>query len=327
LGLDDLSPGAQDIAQALALGKRADMVPGTSTIQLSHQEHRSMMKVGFVGCGEMGEPMAGHVLKSKTFEVWIYDIRPAATKAIAKKGARIAKSLDELGRTCDLFIVMVGYDHQVKQVVSDLAKVGKKGAVIVITATSHPDMVIECAAIAETRGMGVIDAPVCFGLEGARNGTLASLVGGARKDVEKARPVLACYSRAVHHLGELGAGEIGKTLNNMLHWAHCIANYEAILLGKVYGLDGQKLRETLVQCPATNGTLARWDGTRFTWQEKDMDIALDLAQKRKLPLPFFGQVDQMIKWFHADDVSALLYKKEAPYMGKTYSGKPISAKR
>jgi len=327
LGLDDLSPGAQDIAQALALGKRADMVPGTSTIQLSHQEHRSMMKVGFVGCGEMGEPMAGHVLKSKTFDVWIYDIRPAATKAIAKKGARIAKSLDELGRTCDLFIVMVGYDHQVKQVVSDLAKVGKKGAVIVITATSHPDMVIECAAIAETRGMGVIDAPVCFGLEGARNGTLASLVGGARKDVEKARPVLACYSRAVHHLGELGAGEIGKTLNNMLHWAHCIANYEAILLGKVYGLDGQKLRETLVQCPATNGTLARWDGTRFTWQEKDMDIALDLAQKRKLPLPFFGQVDQMIKWFHADDVSALLYKKEAPYMGKTYSGKPISAKR
>jgi 3-hydroxyisobutyrate dehydrogenase len=136
--------------------------------------------------------------------------------------------------------------------------------------------------------------------------------------------VLECYSRAVHHLGELGAGEVGKTLNNMLHWAHCIANYEALLLGKVYGLDAQKLRETLVQCPATNGTLARWDGTKFTWQEKDMDIALDLAQKRKLPLPFFGQVDQMIKWFHADDVAALLYKKEAPYMGKRYSGQPIS---
>ena len=285
-----------------------------------------MMRVGFVGCGEMGEPMAGHVLKSKKFEVWIYDIRAAATKAIAKKGAKIAKSLEELGRICDLFIVMVGYDHQVKQVVTDLAKVGKKGAVIVITATSHPDMVMECAEIAAKRGMGVVDAPVCYGLEGARDGTLASLVGGAKKDVEKARPVLACYSRAVHHLGEVGAGEIGKTLNNMLHWAHCIANYEAILLGKVYGLDGQKLRETLVQCPATNGTLARWDGTRFTWQEKDMDIALDLAQKRKLPLPFFGQVDQMIKWFHADDVAALLYKKEAPYMGKTYSGKPIAGK-
>lgn len=283
-----------------------------------------MMKVGFVGCGEMGEPMAGHVLKSRKFEVWVFDIRRSATKAIARKGAKIARSLEALGRLCDLIIVMVGYDHQVKQVVTDLAKVGRKGAVIVITATSHPDMVIDCAEIARKRGMGVIDAPVCFGLEGARNGTLASLVGGAAKDVAKARPVLECYSRAVHHLGELGAGEIGKTLNNMLHWACCVANYEALLLGKVYGLNAQKLRETLVQCPGTNGTLARWDGTRFTWQEKDMDIALDLAQKRKLPLPFYGQVDQMIKWFHAEDVAALLYKKEAPYMGKRYSGKPIA---
>src|SRR5712671_1835793 len=168
-----------------------------------------MMKVGFVGCGEMGEPMAGHVLKSGKFEVEIYDVREVATKKIAKKGAKIAKSLEELGRSCDLFIVMVGYDHQVKQVVTDLAKVGKKGAVIVITATSHPDMVIKCAEIASKRGMGVIDAPVCYGLEGARNGTLASLVGGAPKDVKKARPVLECYSRAVHHLGELGSGEIG----------------------------------------------------------------------------------------------------------------------
>jgi 3-hydroxyisobutyrate dehydrogenase-like beta-hydroxyacid dehydrogenase len=283
-----------------------------------------MMKVGFVGCGEMGGPMAGHVLKSGKFEVAVFDIRPPAAKAVGRKGAHVAKTLAELGAMCDVLIVMVGYDHQVKQVVTDLAKVGKKGAVIVITATSHPDMVLECGRIAAKAGMGVIDAPVCFGLGGARDGTLASLVGGAKKDVAKARPVLECYSRAVHHLGELGAGEIGKTLNNMMHWAHCIANYETILLGKVYGLDTEKLRETLLQCPATNGTLARWDGTKFTWQEKDMDIALDLAQKRKLPLPFFGQVDQMIKWFHADDVKALLHGKSAPYMGKKYSGRPIA---
>jgi 3-hydroxyisobutyrate dehydrogenase-like beta-hydroxyacid dehydrogenase len=149
-----------------------------------------MMKVGFVGCGEMGEPMAGHVLKKGKFEVWVFDIRMAATKAIGRRGAKIAGSLAELGRQCDLFIVMVGYDHQVRQVVTDLAAVGKKGAVIVITATTHPDVVVECAEIARKRGMGVIDAPVCFGLEGARNGTLASLVGGAAKDVAKARPLV-----------------------------------------------------------------------------------------------------------------------------------------
>lgn len=283
------------------------------------------MKVGFVGCGAMGEPMAGHVLKSGKFDVHIFDINPAATKKIAKKGAKIEKSLANLGKACDVFIVMVGYDHQVKQVVTDLAKVGKRGAVIVITATSHPDNIWECAAIARKRGMDVIDAPVAFGLDGARDGTLASCVGGEKKSVEKARPVLECYSRAVHHLGDLGSGELGKTMNNMLHWAHAIANYEAILLGKVYGLDAQKVRAMLCQMPGTNGTLVRWEETRFTWQGKDMDIGMDLAQKRDLPLPFFGVVDQMIKWFHADDVKALLNKKKAPYMGKTYEGKPISA--
>lgn len=286
------------------------------------------MKVGFVGIGAMGEPMAGHVIKSKKFDdVWVFDINKAATKGIARKGAKVAKSLAQLATTCDVIIIMVGFDHQVKQVVTDItASGGKKGQVLVITATSHPDMVNQCAAIAKQAGIGVVDAPVCFGLDGARDGKLASTVGGSKKDVEKARPVLECYSRAVHHLGELGAGEIGKTINNMLHWAHCIANYEAILLGKVYGIDGQKLRETLLQCPGTNGTLERWDETRFTWQEKDMDIALDLAQKRKLPLPFFGQVDQLIKNYHADDVAKLLYEKAAPYLGRMYSGKPITAK-
>lgn len=287
----------------------------------------SKLKVGFVGCGAMGEPMAGHVLKSGKFDVHVFDINPAATKKIAKKGAKVEKSLADLGKACDVFIVMVGYDHQVKQVVTDLAKVGKKGAVIVITATSHPDNIWECAAIAKKRGMDVIDAPVAFGLDGARDGTLASTVGGSKKAVAKARPVLECYSRAVYHLGDLGSGELGKTMNNMLHWAHAIANYEAILLGKVYGLDAQKVREMLCEMPGTNGTLRRWDETRFTWQGKDMDIAMDLAQKRDLPLPFFGVVDQMIKLFHADDVAALLYKKKAPYMGKMYEGRSIAEGR
>jgi 3-hydroxyisobutyrate dehydrogenase-like beta-hydroxyacid dehydrogenase len=289
---------------------------------------KKKLKVGFVGCGEMGEPMAGHVLNSGKFEVHVFDINPAVTKKIAKtkKTAKIEKTLASLGKVCDVFVVMVGYDDQVKQVVTDLAKVGKRGAVIVITATSHPDNILECAAIAKKRGMEVIDAPVAFGLEGARNGTLASTVGGSKVAVNKARPVLECYSRAVYHLGELGSGELGKTMNNMLHWAHSIANYEALLLGKVYGLDAQQVREMLCEMPATNGTLRRWDGTRFTWQGKDMDIAMDLAQKRDLPLPFFGMVDQMIKWFHADDVAALLYKKKAPYMGKMYEGKPISSR-
>jgi len=187
-------------------------------------------------------------------------------------------------------------------------------------------MILEAAAIAKKGGLKVIDAPVCFGLGGARDGTLASMVGGAKADVKKATPVLECYSRAVHHLGALGCGEIGKTINNMLHWVHSLANQEALLLGKCYGIDAQALRETLLECPAKNGTLERWDGTRFTWHEKDMDIAMDLAQSRDLPIPLFGQVDQLIKFSHWDDVQELLHTKKISYLGRTLKAAPPGRK-
>jgi 3-hydroxyisobutyrate dehydrogenase len=82
------------------------------------------------------------------------------------------------------------------------------------------------------------------------------------------------------------------------------------------------MREILLQCPASNVTLARWDTTRFTWQEKDMDVTLDLAQKAGLILPLTGQVDQLVKALKADDVKGLLYGEEASYLGKVV--RPLS---
>jgi len=268
--------------------------------------------------------MATHCVKSGKFEaVYAYDLSKAAVNKMVKNGAKASASLKHLGSVCDVIIIMVGYDDQVRQVVTDLAKSNpKKGGVLVITATSHPDMILEAAAIAKKGGLKVIDAPVCFGLGGARDGTLASMVGGAVADVKKASPALECYSRAVHHLGPLGCGEIGKTVNNMLHWAHSLANEEVLLLAKCYGIDPQKMRETLLQAPGRNGTLEEWDGTRFTWHEKDMDIAMDLAQARDLPLPLFGQVDQLIKLSHWDNVKELLYSKTIKFLGRTLKAAP-----
>ena len=78
--------------------------------------------------------------------------------------------------------------------------------------------------------------------------------------------------------GPLGAGQLAKTCNNLLHWVHCVANFETLLIAKRYGVDAQRMREVLLECPGDNGTLRRWDTTRFTWQEKDMDLTLELAQ-------------------------------------------------
>jgi 3-hydroxyisobutyrate dehydrogenase len=189
---------------------------------------------------------------------------------------------------------------------------------IAVASTVHPNTMQAGARIAAAGGLGVIDAPVCFGLRGARDGRLATLCGGDTAQVDRARPVLEAYSRAVHHIGPLGSGQLAKTVNNMLHWAHCVSNYEALLLGKRYGLDAQKLREVLLACPATNGTLEMWDDTRFTWPEKDMEIALALAEDGNLPLPLFGQVDRLVRLLSADAVEDLLYGEAAEYLGRSY---------
>ena len=117
---------------------------------------------------------------------------------------------------------------------------------------------------------------------------------------------------------DLGSGQLAKTVNNMLHWAHCVSNYEALLLAKRYGLDAQKLREILLECPATNGTLETWDDTRFTWPQKDMGIALALAQDADLPLPMFGQVDQLVRLLSKEAVADLLHGESADYLGRQY---------
>ena len=282
------------------------------------------MNVGFVGVGAMGNPMATHCVNSGKFNaIYAYDLSKSAINKMGKNGAKASSSLKHLGSVCDVIVIMVGYDDQVRQVVMDLANSKpNNGCVLVITATSHPDMILEAAKIAKKGGLKVIDAPVCFGLGGARDGTLASMVGGTKADVKKATPVLECYSRAVHHLGPLGCGEIGKTVNNMLHWVHSLSNQEALLLGKSYGIDPQKLRETLLQSPGRNGTLEEWDGTRFTWHEKDMDIAMDLAQERELPMPLFGQVDQLIKFSHWQQIQDLLYTKKIEFLGRKLKGAP-----
>ena len=151
---------------------------------------------------------------------------------------------------------------------------------------------------------------------GARDGNLCPCAGVTSADVERARPVMLSYSRGVEHVGPLGAGQLAKTCNNLLHWVHCVANFETLAIAKRYGVDAQRMREVLLKCPGDNGTLRRWDGTRFTWQEKDMDFVIDLAQNGGLVLPLTGQVDQLIKTLTAADVAALLYGPECTYLGR-----------
>ena len=275
------------------------------------------MKVGMIGVGEMGVLMAGHIA-AKGHEVLANDIVPANIDQAVARGAKAAPAIAAMAQ-CEIFIVMVQTDAQVRAVTPAILAEAKSGALIAVSGTHHPATMRALGAEAAAKGIGTIDCPVVYGMDGARAGRLLSLCGGRAEDVERARPVLQCYSRDVLHVGPLGAGEIAKTCNNLLHWIHAVGNYEALLLAKRYGLDAQKMREVLLKSPGANGTLERFDEARFTWHEKDMDVVMELAQAGGLVLPLSGQVDQLIKLFHAKDVHALLHGPEASYLGKTFA--------
>ncbi|WP_455274981.1 NAD(P)-dependent oxidoreductase [Rhizobium herbae] len=280
------------------------------------------MKIGVIGAGEMGLAMSGHMLE-KGFDVSAFDVSAERLAKAVESGVAVTVSLDEIARSADIFVLVVATDQQVVDVCDALAESAKQDAVIVVAATISPETMRDLGPALKAKGKRLVDAPVVYGASGARSGTLLSLCGGDPADVERVRPALMSYSRDVVHVGPLGAGQIAKSCNNLLHWIHCVANFETLLIAKRYGLDAQRMREILLDCPGTNGTLARWDTTRFTWQEKDMDLTLELAQKAGLMLPLSGQVDQIIKTLKADDVKALLYGPEATYLGRTV--RPLTA--
>ena len=273
------------------------------------------MKVGVIGVGDMGLPITSHLI-GKGHSVVVYDVNADRAKAGGERGAAVAGSLQELAKLAEVFVVIVSTDEQSREVTTAISADAAPGSLIAVAATNHPETMVELKKLCAARRIRFIDAPVVYGASGAKEGSLLSLCGGEEADVEFARPVLSAYSsRGVLRVGPVGAGQLAKACNNLLHWVHCVSNFEALLLAKRYGVDAQRMREVLLECPGYNGTLARWDSTRFTWQEKDMDVTMDLAQNAGLVLPLSGQVDQLVKLFKADDVAALLYGKEASYLG------------
>ena len=271
------------------------------------------MKTAFIGVGAMGAAMAGHAAQAG-HDVQVFDLDAEAMERVAKGGVRAA-TFEQIAAEAEVSVVMVANDDQSRSVVEALLQAGARG-VVVVAATNHPRTMVELAGLCAQHGVAFVDAPVCYGLKGAIDGDLVSLCGGDAEVVDRIRPVLQSYSRSVEHLGPVGCGQLGKTCNNMMHWAACVANYEVLSLARSCGIDAQQMRETLLKCPARNTTLERWDSTRFTWHEKDMDVALDLAQEAGLSLPLFGAVDQLVKRLGPDQVKALLYGEEAEYLGQ-----------
>src|SRR2546421_6186853 len=264
-------------------------------------------RTAMIGLGAMGLQMGKHMVK-RGFEVTGYDISVEAAKKAESHGVRICSSIADAAKTAEVVFVMVANDKQIHDVIerSGLLDVLARGSVIAIASSCSPDTCRELAKLAAPKGIGIVDVPLVLGQEAMDNGQVVAYVGGDEASVAKARPAIAAFSKEVLHVGDVGAGQITKSINNMLLWSCMVTNFECLSLAKKLGVDVGKLIEALGHGSGANWSLSRWGKSTGKWAEKDMDVALELAQAAKCSVPVAGLVDQLIKGMNQEKMKALL---------------------
>ena len=267
----------------------------------------TVKNTGVIGLGAMGHPMARHMVL-KGFSVTGYDVAPEAMSRAMAAGIKPVANPADVGANAEVVIVMVATDAQVEDVITHSGLLDKlaKGSVICISSSTSPETARELEAICAKRGIGLLDTPVVLGQEAADNGTLTVFCGGDLAAFEKAKPALSAFGANVMHVGPCGTGQLTKTANNMLLWACMVANYEVLSFARKMGADIPKLIAALEYSSGANWSLARWGRSTGKWAEKDMDVALELAQEAKVPVPLAALVDQLMKGMTQDKMRALL---------------------
>src|SRR3954453_10107428 len=264
-------------------------------------------RTGMIGLGAMGVQMAKHMVK-KGFEVTGYDISADASKNAQGFGVLPSGSVTDVGKNAEVVFVMVANDEQINSVIehSGLLDTLARGSVVCICSSCSPETCRALAKLAAPKGIGVVDVPLVLGQEAMDNGQVVAYVGGDDASVAKARPAISAFSKEVLHVGDVGAGQITKSINNMLLWACMVANFECLTFAKKLGVDIPRLIEALGHGSGANWSLSRWGKSTGKWAEKDMDVALELAQDAKMPMPLAGLVDQLMKGMNQEKMKALL---------------------
>ena len=216
-----------------------------------------MKKIGFIGLGNMGEPMATNLVKAG-FDVIGFDLIKEAKKKAERNGIQIAKDAVSTLENVDALISMLPASEHVESlylgedgVLSNL----DKNVLIIDCSTIAPDSAIKVANQAKDLDLSMIDAPVSGGVVGAQESTLTFIVGGAENNVERARPLLEKMGSNIFHAGSNGAGQVAKVCNNMLLAIHMCGTAEAIALGVKNGLDASVLSEIMRKSSGGNWSL------------------------------------------------------------------------
>jgi 3-hydroxyisobutyrate dehydrogenase-like beta-hydroxyacid dehydrogenase len=268
-------------------------------------------KVAFIGLGVMGFPMAGH-LKAKGYDVTVYNRTGAKAQAWAGKyGGKTAPTPAAAAKDADFVMLMVGNDNDLLEVAlgKDGALAGmKKGAILVDHTTASADAARKVYAAAKEKGVAFIDAPVSGGQAGAENGKLTVMCGGDKAPFEKAKPVMDSYGRAVTLMGESGAGQLTKMVNQVCIAGLVQALSEGIAFAEKAGLDADLVLDVISKGAAQSWQMEnrgktmhqrKFDfGFAVDWMRKDLGICLAEAKRNGAKLP----VTQAVAGYY-DEVS------------------------
>ncbi len=281
-------------------------------------------QTAFIGLGAMGAPMAGH-LKAKGLLHAVANRTPAKAEALAREwGVLAPATLAELAATCDVIALCVTADADVLGLVEALAPHLKPGAIVIDHSTVAPDTARQAAVRLAQVGAHFLDAPVSGGVEGAKNGKLSVMVGGDADVLQRALPVLEAYALRVTHLGDVGAGQATKAVNQVLVAGIAQAVCEGLALGDALGLDPERLIPTLGAGAAGNwfldkrgATMLRNEfsvGFKLALLHKDLAIVRGIAEQAgtatgviERSLADYAQL--MSEGHGDDDISALIRLK------------------
>jgi 3-hydroxyisobutyrate dehydrogenase-like beta-hydroxyacid dehydrogenase len=258
-------------------------------------DRTNKMPVGIVGIGKMGTPIAAHVARSG-FPVVYHDANPTARG----KGRRL-DSCRDVAASADIILVIVGTDRDVRTCFAGpkgLLAGSVHGKAFVVLSTITPGTLAAITVAAERKGATVLDAPVVWGEQGAKQGRLVSYVGGDSKAFLRCKRVVSAYSKEVFYLGPSGAGLIAKTANNHLMWACRFANFEVLeLASRYFSGDVKTLLGALLAGTGSNACLERIHAPAggMPWAEKDLQIVMRMARDAGLPSIFAAAAKRAIR--------------------------------
>ncbi len=252
--------------------------------------------VGVIGAGRMGQPIIGH-LAHKGFTVLVHDLDASKKALIEARSASWSETVAELAKNSDAILICVGYDRELRELISDVGILPHTRAdtIIAVLSTVLPATMTELAEIGSRHGVHIIDSTVCRGGKAADTGTLLSFVAGAVEVVERLKPTLAAYSTDIVHTGPVGTAQVAKAANNSILWACLVANHEALALAKRFGMDIEVLRQALLISSANNCALRDWGTQSMAWAQDDMAIVGAMADECGISLPQAGVVREICR--------------------------------